>query len=84
MKNRLQRTTLKIQPRIVATFGRASLVRIAGASYELRGASEDDLTAAKEWVSMFMHEALLCIDPVPHRRATSNSRWKISSLGRSE
>jgi hypothetical protein len=49
----------------------------------LRGASDDDLTAAKEWVSMFMHEAVLCATPIPHMRATSNSRWKVSSFGRS-
>jgi hypothetical protein len=48
-----------MQPRVVASFGQASLVRIAGANYELRGAVPDDLTAAKEWVSLFLHEAVL-------------------------
>jgi hypothetical protein len=59
MINRNRSTKLKIQPRVVASFGRANLVRTARASYELRGASEDDLTSAKEWVSLFMHEAIL-------------------------
>jgi hypothetical protein len=77
MINRHPSTKSKSQSRVV--------IRIAGANYELRGASECDLTAAKEWVSLFLHEA--CVDlaqpPIPHRRATSNSRWKVSSLGKS-
>jgi hypothetical protein len=84
MKNRHPSTKPGTQPRIVATFGKAELVRTAGCNYELRGASSDDFTAAKEWVSMFMHEAVLRTTPVRHRRATSNSRWNVSSLGRSE
>jgi hypothetical protein len=59
MINRHPSTKSKTQLPVVASFGGASLVRIAGASYELRGASDDDLTAAKEWVSLFMHEAVL-------------------------
>ena len=70
----------------MAAFGRAELVHVSGSNYELRGASADETTAAKEWVSLFLHEA--CVDVSPfapaQSRATSNSRWKISSLGRSE
>jgi hypothetical protein len=83
MINRNRLTKLKTQPRVAASFGRANLVRTAGCNYELRGATDDDLTAGKEWVSFFMHEAVLCVPTMPHRRATSNSRWKESSLGRS-
>jgi hypothetical protein len=60
MKNRHLSTRPKTQRRVLASFGRASLVRIAGANCELRGASEDDFTAAKEWISLFLHEAVLC------------------------
>lgn len=87
MKNRNCSTKTKTRSRIVASFGLANLVRIAGSNYELRGASTDDVTSAKEWVSLFLHEATFCAAPVPripHRRATSNSRWKVSSLGKSE
>ena len=83
MKNRFQRTTTKIRTRIVTTFGRAKLVKTAGSRYELRGATDGELTAAKEWVSLFKHDALLCSVPMVHRRETSNSRWKVSSFGRS-
>ncbi len=60
MKNRNVSTKTRTQPRVLASFGRANLVRIAGSIYELRGASEDDFTAAKEWISLFLHEAVLC------------------------
>jgi len=83
MKNRNHATKLKIQPRVVALFGRARLVRLRGAKYELRGASQSDLTAAKEWVSLFLHEAVICPAPVCQRRDTSNSRWNVNSFGRS-
>jgi hypothetical protein len=85
MKNRHPSTKSKNQPRVLASFGRANLVRIAGSNYELRGASQDEFTAAKEWVSLFLHEACVerCDAPVLHSRATSNSRWNMSSLGKS-
>lgn len=84
MKNRNISTVPVTQPRVIASFGRANLVRIGGANYELPDASADDLTAAKEWISLFMHEAVLTDAPSLQRRATNNSRWKLSSLGKSE
>jgi hypothetical protein len=61
MKYRHFSTKLKTQRRIVASFGRANLVRITGSNYELHDASPDDLTAAKEWVSLFLHEACVAL-----------------------
>lgn len=66
MKNRILSTKPKTQPRVLASFGRANLVRIAGSHCELRGASEDEFTAAKEWISLFLHEAVLCGAPILH------------------
>jgi hypothetical protein len=66
MKNRHASTKAKTRPRILASFGRANLVRIAGSHCELRGASVDDFTAAKEWISLFLHEAVLCDAPILH------------------
>ncbi len=66
MKNRHPSTKPKTQPRVLASFGRANLVRMAGSCCELRGASEDDFTAAKEWISLFLHEAVLCDAPILH------------------
>jgi hypothetical protein len=64
MKNRYSSTKTNARPQVLASFGRANLVRITGSNYELRGASEDEFTAAKEWISLFLHEAVLCNAPV--------------------
>jgi hypothetical protein len=65
MINRHPATKSKTKPgirtRSVALFGRAELVKVAGSQYELRGASEDEATAAKEWVSLFSHNVCLAI-----------------------
>ncbi len=44
--------------RIITTFGRAKLVSLRDGSVELRGAEAEERTAAKEWISLFMHEAV--------------------------
>jgi hypothetical protein len=44
--------------RVITTFGRAKLVSLRDGSVELRGAAADERTAAKEWISLFMHEAV--------------------------
>ena len=46
---------------IVARFGRARLLSRADGRVELRGGSTSDHTEAKEWVSLFMHDAVLRI-----------------------
>ena len=40
-----------------ATFGEAKLVKKVTGKIELAGGSVDDGTAAKEWASLFLHEA---------------------------
>jgi len=44
---------------IIAYFGQAKLVKRLDSKFELRGGSRGDHTAAKEWISLFMHEAIL-------------------------
>ena len=44
---------------IVAYFGKARLVKRLDCKFELRGGSKEDHSAAKEWISLFMHEAVL-------------------------
>jgi hypothetical protein len=44
--------------KVIVSFGRARLVRLPGGAMELRGGQPADLTAAKEWISLFMHEAV--------------------------
>jgi len=49
------------QPRywnLIASFGRAKLVSRADGRLELRGGSDADRTEAKEWISLFMHDAV--------------------------
>jgi hypothetical protein len=83
MINRHPATKSKTQSRIVASFGRANLVRTTGASYELRGTATDgDLTDAKEWVSMFMHEACVVLGEIPmaairHRPRLQINAWRL-------
>ena len=44
--------------RLITTFGKAQLVGLPDGSLELRGGQPQDQTAAKEWISLFMHEAV--------------------------
>lgn len=43
---------------LVASFGEARLVRKLDGELELKNASPNDRTRAKEWISLFMHEAV--------------------------
>ena len=43
---------------LIAGFGEARLVRRLDGKFELRGGTPGDRTAAKEWISLFMHEAV--------------------------
>ncbi len=43
----------------VAQFGRARLVKTLDCKFELRGGSKEDRLAAREWVSLFLHEAVV-------------------------
>ncbi|MEO5802924.1 MAG: hypothetical protein ABIR24_05300 [Verrucomicrobiota bacterium] len=54
---------MKILPRmnswtIVATFGSAQLVVNQNGEVELRGGSKVEQISAREWISLFMHEAV--------------------------
>ena len=58
MKNRLLPLVKSKTEMVVASFGRAGLVCRKDGSLELRGGQPGDRTAAKEWISLFMHEAV--------------------------
>jgi hypothetical protein len=59
---------------IIAWFGNARLIKRLGKRastvYELIGGTPDDRTSAKEWISMFMHEAVLA--QIPSDNASSS------------
>ena len=59
MKNRILSGKSSRNENIITTFGRARLVRLRDGAAELRGGHAADRTTAKEWVSLFMHEAVL-------------------------
>jgi hypothetical protein len=44
---------------IIASWGDAELVRRLDGRYELRGGTAEDRQAAREWVSLFLHEAAI-------------------------
>ncbi len=44
---------------VVATFGAARVVRLRGGRTEIRGGGRLEQAEAREWASMFCHEALL-------------------------
>jgi hypothetical protein len=58
MKNRIKSLCGAKSGQIITTFGRAKLVSLRNGSVELRGAEAEERTAAKEWISLFMHEAV--------------------------
>jgi len=43
---------------LVARFGRAKLLSRADGLVELRGGTASDHTEAREWISLFMHDAV--------------------------
>ena len=44
---------------VVAVFGQAKLVRRLDGKTELRRGTDQDCIAAKEWIALFWHEAVL-------------------------
>ena len=44
---------------LIAQFGKAALVKERNGSWQLKGGSEDDRHTAREWISLFLHEAVV-------------------------
>jgi hypothetical protein len=59
MKNRIAHLHSRKAERLITTFGTARLVTAPNGVIELKGGVAADKTAAKEWVSLFMHEGVL-------------------------
>lgn len=47
----------------IAIFGRAQLVKDHAGRITLQGGSPDDRQAAKEWCSLFLHNAAIEVNP---------------------
>jgi len=79
----------------IAVFGGARLVKTLDGKLELRGGMDADRIEAKQWCSLFLHEAVFVstsprIHPTAHRpvvRGLSSSPWPVecgaTPLGRS-
>ena len=60
MKSNMRWLSVGIRaPRVVAKFGPARLVETRRGAVEVRGGTAADVASAKEWISLFMHEATL-------------------------
>ena len=60
MKNRNQAPVIKTNRRhTVMLFGQAKLIQTAEGKLKLKGATRDERTEAKEFISLFMHDAVL-------------------------
>ena len=59
MNDRLKPNHGAKREKLIANFGQAKLIRLPDGSTELRGGQAQDFTTAKEWISLFMHEAVL-------------------------
>jgi hypothetical protein len=44
---------------VIARFGQAVLIKQFDGTWQLKGGSEEDRLSAREWISLFMHEAVL-------------------------
>lgn len=59
MKNRLmQMFPLDAELEVVAVFGGSRVVRLRNGRLEIRGGEPADRAEAREWTSLFCHEAL--------------------------
>ena len=47
------------QGEVIASWGEAKLVKNLDGKLELRGGSKEDRGEAREWISMFWHEAVV-------------------------
>jgi hypothetical protein len=44
---------------VIARFGKAALIKQPNGSWQLNGGSAEDRLSAREWISLFQHEAVV-------------------------
>jgi len=44
--------------KVVARFGQAALIKQQDGTWQLKGGSKDERLSAREWISLFLHEAV--------------------------
>jgi hypothetical protein len=45
--------------KLIARFGKAALIKRPDGTWQLKGGSDEDRLSAREWISLFMHEAVV-------------------------
>jgi len=63
MKTLVNGLSARYGKNLIASFGKARLLARPDGRAELRGGSDSERTEAKEWISLFMHEAILRVAP---------------------
>jgi hypothetical protein len=43
---------------VIARFGQAALIKQPNGTWQLKGGSKEDWLSAREWISLFLHEAV--------------------------
>jgi hypothetical protein len=61
MKTLAEFTRIETDGELIIRFGAGRLVRLTNGRLELRGGTPADHTAAKEWISLFHHEACFSV-----------------------
>lgn len=51
--------SIVLQTKTVARFGTARLIKVSSGRFYLIGGTAEERLAAKEWASLFLHEAVL-------------------------
>jgi hypothetical protein len=59
MKLKISEERLVRGQKLVAQFGQAALIKQPDGTWQLKGGSQDDRHSAREWISLFMHEAIV-------------------------
>jgi hypothetical protein len=49
----------RLEGELIARFGEAALIRRLDGGWKLRGGSQADRCEAREWISLFLHEAVI-------------------------
>src|ERR1035441_1944727 len=72
---------LKDEGELIASWGQAQLIRYLDGKTELRGGSDQERAKAKQWMSLFWHEAVAeglaavsCLNAGPSRRCLVHAR----------
>jgi hypothetical protein len=45
--------------KLIARFGQAALIKQPDGTWQLKGGSREDRLSAREWISLFQHEAVV-------------------------